>query len=435
MFNNLDDIVCAQKRGKARGITSVCSAHPWVLKAAMSRACTGTATQGENPVLIESTCNQVNQFGGYTGLTPADFAAYVHRLAEESAFPLDKLILGGDHLGPGPWQNEPADCAMQKAANMLRDYVQAGYTKLHLDASMRLGDDDPSRPLDVELSARRTAILTKVAEETLKKVSEPSQGIIILRYVIGSEVPTPGGATEHEEVVSVTKVEDARRTLEVTRGAFHDEGVESAWERVIALVVQPGVEFGDDFVLDYDSAAARGLAGYAGSIPFIYEAHSTDYQSAAALRRLVQDHFAILKVGPGLTFAFREAVFALALMEKEVFPADESSNLIDTLDSAMLADPLHWNKHYHGDERQLTFARKYSLSDRIRYYWAVPQVQSAIGCLLKNLGRKPIPSALISQFLPIQGEKIRNRQIENTPQALILDKVSSVLKAYALACG
>jgi D-tagatose-1,6-bisphosphate aldolase subunit GatZ/KbaZ len=315
---------------------------------------------------------------------------------------------------------------------MLRAYVQAGYTKIHLDTSMKLGDDDPSRPLDVELAARRTAWLAKVAEETIAKIPNPSQG---LRYVIGTEVPTPGGAAMHEENISVTKVEDARRTLEVTRLAFLQEGLEAAWERVIALVVQPGVEFGDDFVLDYNPAAARHLARFAETTSLVYEAHSTDYQGRENLRNLVRDGFAILKVGPALTFAFREAAFALALMEDELLPADKCSHLVEVLDEVMLRQPDHWQKYYHGDEIAQRLARKYSLSDRLRYYWSSPQVQSALAMLLQNLGERPLPQGLLSQYMPGQCEKIRSGQIANTPEAVILDKINSVLEEYAFACG
>jgi len=433
--NFLDEIVRAQKRGEVHGIPSICSAHPWVIKAAMRETLKVSVTF--RVLLIESTCNQVNQFGGYTGLTPAAFVAYVHGLAAGNAFPLGRLILGGDHLGPGPWQNEPAESAMQKAADMLRAYVQAGYTKLHLDASMRLADDDPFRPLDVELIARRTAMLARAAEQTLAKqtlakTSEPSQG---LRYVIGSEVPIPGGATAHEDGVHVTKVEDARRTLELTHAAFLEQGLDSAWERVIALVVQPGVEFGNDFILDYKPAAARYLRRFAETAPFVYEAHSTDYQDSDLLRQLVRDHFAILKVGPALTFAFREAVFALARMEDELLPPAQRSRLVETIDEAMQRDPIHWQGHYHGTPPQIAFSRKYSLSDRIRYYWGSPPVQSALGRLLQNLEEKSLPLTLLSQFMPVQSEKVRSGQIGNTPEALILDKVGSVLVTYSSACA
>jgi D-tagatose-1,6-bisphosphate aldolase subunit GatZ/KbaZ len=427
----LDEIVRAQKRGEGGGIASICSTHPWVLKAAMSRAGTGTTTRGDDPVLVESTCNQVNQFGGYTGMTPAAFVAYAHSLAAENGLPAGRLILGGDHLGPNVWQNEPAASAMQKSADMLRAYVQAGYTKIHLDASMKLGDDNPSGPLDVELAARRLAWLAKVAESTCADLGPDCKP----RYVIGTEVPIPGGATVHEEGVSVTKVEDARRTLEVTRVAFLREGLEAAWERVIALVVQPGVEFGDDFVLDYNPAAARHLRRFAETIPFVYEAHSTDYQKRDDLRDLVRDHFAILKVGPALTFAFREAVFALAMLENELVSAEKRSNLVKVLEEVMTHQPEHWQKYYHGDETAQHLRRKFSRSDRIRYYWSNPRVQSALGRLLQNLREKTLPPTLLSQFMPVQWEKIRSGQIEITPEALILDKINSVLAEYAFACG
>jgi D-tagatose-1,6-bisphosphate aldolase subunit GatZ/KbaZ len=427
--NSLDEIVHGQERGQARGLPAICSAHPWVLKAAMSL---GTASRADTPLLIESTCNQVNQFGGYTGKTPAAFAAYVHHLAAENNFPIERLILGGDHLGPSPWQNEPAASAIQKAGDLVRAYVYAGYTKIHLDASMRLGDDDPTRSLDVDLSTRRTAFLARVAEEALSKVPEPAKG---LRYVIGSEVPIPGGANIHEEGVHVTRVADARRTLELTRVAFIAEGLGSAWEKVIALVVQPGVEFGSDFVLDYNPAAARSLARLAEKLPLVYEAHSTDYQTGDSLRKLVRDHFAILKVGPALTFAFREAVFALAMLENELLPQAQRSHLVETLDKAMQRNPVHWKNYYHGTPRAAAFARKYSLSDRIRYYWGDAQVQSAFERLLQNLRGRPLPQALLSQFMPGQAEKIRSGRIANMPEALILDKIDSVLETYALACG
>jgi D-tagatose-1,6-bisphosphate aldolase subunit GatZ/KbaZ len=433
MSDALDEMLHAQKRGEARGMASICSAHPWVLKTAMHETMKKTLkVPGTFRVLlIESTCNQVNQFGGYTGMPPRDFVAYVHGLAAENAFPLDRLILGGDHLGPSPWQKEPAESAMQKATGMVRDYVQAGYTKIHLDASMRLGDDDPSRLLDEELIARRTARMAQVAENAAARAGTQP----MIRYVIGSEVPIPGGATAHEEGVHVTSVADARRTLELARAALLRLGLGSAWERVIALVVQPGVEYGDDFVLNYQPSRARHLKHFAETTPLVYEAHSTDYQNSASLERLVQDHFAILKVGPALTFAFREAVFALAMLENELLPPGQCSNLVETVDKAMQRDPVHWQGHYHGTPEQIALARKYSLSDRIRYYWPDPQVQSALGRLFRNLAEKPLPLTLVSQFLPGQWEGLRSGRIANTPEALIMDKIGTVLEAYSRACA
>jgi D-tagatose-1,6-bisphosphate aldolase subunit GatZ/KbaZ len=415
------------------------------------------AAQTGAPLLIEATCNQVNQFGGYTGMTPADFVSYVRNLAAQLQPPTSDLrppeiLLGGDHLGPSVWQHEPAEVAMPKAETLVRDYVRAGFTKIHLDASMKLADDDPSRPLDVELSARRAAQLAKAAEDVkfvegqkskvspidLRSFDELRAGssTFDLHYIIGSEVPIPGGAREHEAGAQVTSVANVRETIEVTRAAFRREGLESAWERVIAVVVQPGVEFGDDFVLEYDSVKAADLAKFIETEPnLVYEAHSTDYQTRAALKDLVRDHFVILKVGPGLTFAFREAVFALALMENELISLAERSNIIAALEDAMLRNPQYWQKHYHGDPEQQAFARKYSLSDRIRYYWPDSSVQAAFQKLLANLGQKPLPFSLLSQFAPLEYAQIRNGEIENTAQAVILGRIGAILDDYWTAAS
>jgi D-tagatose-1,6-bisphosphate aldolase subunit GatZ/KbaZ len=418
MCQLLDEIVRAQKRGEARGMASICSAHPWVLK---------TSLRGEAPVLIESTCNQVNQYGGYTGMTPLDFVKLVRKVAAENGFPAEHVLLGGDHLGPSPWQADPHEQAMQRAAQMVRAYVQAGYSKIHLDASMKLGDDDPAHPLELELAAQRTAWLAKAAESVTTSGTAP-------RYIIGSEVPTPGGATCHEQGVRLTTVEDARRTLEVMEAAFTKAGLEAAWERVLALVVQPGVEFGDDFILDYQPTAAGDPARFSETMPIIYEAHSTDYQTRGNLQAMVRDHFAILKVGPALTCAFREAVFSLAMMENELLPVDQRSNLIDTLDEAMRREPIHWKNHYHGDERAVAFARKYSLSDRVRYYWTDPRVQAALKRLFANLN-DPLPLSLISQFLPEMVARMRSGKIPSTAGQIVFERIRSVLDDYDFACG
>jgi D-tagatose-1,6-bisphosphate aldolase subunit GatZ/KbaZ len=386
------------------------------------------ALRNDTQVLIESTCNQVNQFGGYTGMKPADFVAYVGGMAEGMGFPSGKIILGGDHLGPNVWQHEPAESALAKSRQLIRDYVAAGYCKIHLDTSMKLGDD-PSEQLSIEMIARRAAELAQVSERSFLESGRD----IAPRYVIGTEVPIPGGAQEKEDLFQVTDVQDARETLATTQRAFYDLGLESAWERVIAVVVQPGVEFGNDFVIDYDRTLAKELSDFIEDQPVVYEAHSTDYQLPIALGQMVADHFAILKVGPALTFAFREAIFGLALIENELFPTEERSNLIEVLDQAMLAQPGYWEKHYHGNATAQANARKYSFSDRSRYYWPVSDVQTASQRLIANLGKDPIPLTLLSQYLPAQYENIRAGLIRNDPLAIIQDRLFSRLDVYRLA--
>lgn len=419
----IDEVVSAQKKGEARGIYSVCSAHPTVVRASLAHA-----LENGTYALVESTCNQVNQFGGYTGMRPGDFRSFLGEMARRLDFPPERLILGGDHLGPEVWQDEPVEIAMAKACVLVRDYVLAGYLKIHLDASMKL-KGDPAGPLSREIAAMRSAELAQAAEEAHARRGFGEAP----RYVIGTEVPIPGGARQKEDHVSVTRVSDVEATIEVSRQAFVEKGLESAWERVIALVVQPGVEFGDDFIQEYDQKGAADLSNFIEKESLVFEAHSTDYQTRECLRQMVGDHFAILKVGPALTFAYREAVFALAMMENELYPGGERSNLIKVLDQVMLEHPKHWAKYYPGDRRTKHFARKYSYSDRCRYYWLDPTIQAALRKLMRNLGKATIPLSLVSQYLPEQYKRIREGRLENKPQEIIWDKIRDVLDDYQSA--
>ncbi len=427
----LVEIVSAQKRGVARGVFSICSAHPVVLQAAFEQA-----REDGSTVLVESTSNQVNQEGGYTGARPAEFVAFVSRLAREAGMPEDRVVLGGDHLGPNPWTALGVRLAMSRAAEMVRDYVRAGYAKVHLDASMRCADD-PLGPLADTVAAARTADLAAAAEAA---AAERAPGLPLPLYVIGTEVPPPGGQAGEHEGPLVTRVEDAGRGLDLTREAFARRGLDRAWRRVIAQVVQPGVEFGDEVVYPYRREAAADLRSFSeGRDGLVFEAHSTDYQAEDALRALVEDHFAILKVGPELTFALREAVFALEGVERELLERrapDRLSGLRQALDRAMTKDPRHWRAyHGDGDEESLRLRRHFSLSDRVRYFWPVPEVQEAVRRLFANLDAERLPRGLVSQYLPDAVGAAEAGPPDGRAARLARLHVRRVLARYARACG
>jgi D-tagatose-1,6-bisphosphate aldolase subunit GatZ/KbaZ len=420
-------------RGSAVGVFSICSANRYVLEAGMLQA-----RRDDNLAVIESTSNQVNQFGGYTGQTPAQFASYVGEIAAAMNFPRERIVLGGDHLGPHPWRAEGLSSAMTKATALVRACVLAGYIKIHLDASMRLAGDagDLLSPLADEIVSSRAADLCRAAEDAYGELPPGSPKPL---YVIGTEVPIPGGELLDAQAPETTRAEDVAKSVHLARQAFEIRGLQSAWERVIAVVVQPGVEFGDSVVFSYAPDKARELSQFAGKQwQGVYEAHSTDYQSSEALREMVRDHFAILKVGPWLTFAFREAVFGLAAVEQEWLSDRKGiviSRVRESLEEAMLANPQYWRSYYRGDDAALRLARKYSYSDRSRYYWPQPIVAAALQRLLANLNAYPAPVSLLSQYLPNQSAALRTRAISNHPVELIHGKILEVIDQYAYACG
>ncbi|HGY55181.1 MAG TPA: tagatose-bisphosphate aldolase [Caldithrix abyssi] len=423
-------VIERNKKNGNVGISSICSANYYVLSAAMKRS-----KKDGQPLLIEATSNQVDQYGGYTGMKPDDFKKYIYSIANELQLPADRLILGGDHLGPNRWQEEPAIDAMSKAKVQIMSYVQAGFRKIHLDASMPLQGDTKkdNMPLEIELVADRTAELCAAAEEAAKDAETKPF------YVIGTDVPIPGGALTSHEDIRITPVHEVEETIKATRSAFEERGLTDAWQRVIALVAQPGVEFSDTAVFEYRKDKAQPLKEKIKEYPAIaYEAHSTDYQKKEDLRHMVNDHFAILKVGPWLTYAFREAVFALAFIEKEMltgYASVQLSQLEETIENVMLWKPDYWKKHYHGNEVEQRLARRYSLSDRIRYYWPQKEIQEALNQLFENLTTYKPSLSLLSQYLPLQYEAIRAGEIGNNPLDIVLHKIDLVLQKYIYACG
>lgn len=425
----LKGILLDNRHSGVGGVYSVCSAHPSVLDAALRK----TAEHG-GVVLVESTSSQVNQEGGYTGQNPQAFAEIIRSGAKSAGLREDQLVLGGDHLGPFPWRNEDASIAMEKAYQLVGACVLAGYQKIHLDASMACADDSQN-PLDPHVVAERAAVLAEAAESAYAKLPGGSDRPV---YVIGTEVPVPGGETAAGDPPAVTTSDHLADTLEAFRAAFAERGLSAAWGRVIALVVQPGVEFGDDIVFPYERAKARQLsAALPNDLDIVYEAHSTDYQPEAALREMVGDHFAILKVGPALTFAYREAIFALSAIERELLAGDKSVQLSEVpaaLESAMLRNPKYWRAYYQGDEAQLRFSRAYSYSDRCRYYWPDETVQKEVERLLANLKDESLPPTIISQYLPREYEEFRAGTISARPVDLIRSHIGAVLRRYASAC-
>ncbi len=428
----LNDIGPMQRRGIAAGVVSICSSESHVIETAMQ-----TAGRRNIFLIIESTCNQVNQFGGYVGMTPSDFTSYIHGIARKTGYPEAMLLIGGDHLGPYPWRREPAHSAMEKAKTLVGDCVRAGYGKIHLDCGMPLGDDPAGAAfVDPETSARRSVTLCRAAEAA-RSEAQRSSGFPL--YVIGAEAPIPGGSLSAPGTVPVTESEEIERFLDICRKMFHREGLGDAWDRVAAIVVQPGIDFGPDGFVQYDPGRAARLSAYHQNLPgkMTYEIHSTDFQMQSSLSKLVSDHFALLKTGPVLSFAFREAIFGLARIEEELFARKRGirlSGIMDVIDREMTAYPEHWHFHISPDDENARIHRLYGFMDRVRYYWKNPDIQMALRTLKANL-ETPLPLCLVSQYLPESFEDAAAGTLPAKASFLIQNRITRSLTPYFTACG
>lgn len=424
--DSLRKLLERNKGGEDVGIYSVCSAHPLVIEASMLQA-----LEDHTYLLIEATSNQVDQFGGYTGMTPEDFREFVYGIADEVRFPRERIILGGDHLGPNRWQKEEPSQAMAKAEDLVRAYVRAGYTKIHLDCSMSCAGD--TVPVTDEVAASRAARLLQAAQEESNKLNSD----IDISYVIGTEVPVPGGAHETLGALIPTSSEAAVATINAHKKAFRSRGIGDAWDLVVAMVVQPAVEFDHIQVIDYISENTKDLRmALEDEKNLVFEAHSTDYQTREGLRDLVKDHWAILKVGPGLTFNLREGLFALSEIE-DILIEDNGvrSNLQAVIEEVMLSEPNYWASYYEGTPQEQLIARKFSYSDRLRYYLPHEKIVAAIELMFENLNRVSIPEPLISQYMPKQFDRVREGLLAPTPKDLVMDRVRDALRPYSFACG
>ena len=417
-----------RKEGRSVGVYSACSANRFVIEAVLEKAYeTGTCA------LIEATANQVNQYGGYTGMKPADFAAFVYDAAKQLGVPAKTIVLGGDHLGPLTWQNEDEDSAMEKSEELVRQYVLAGFTKIHLDTSMRLANDAKAARLPDTVIARRAARLAAACEETYAQMCAAQPNVPAPVYVIGSEVPVPGGAHENGEEICVTTPEQFEETYTTFQREFMARGLGGAFERIIGVVVQPGVEFSDNTVTEYSRVAAKSLCARLKKYPgIVFEGHSTDYQTRAGLKQMVEDGIAILKVGPALTYALRQALFALGDVENELLAGKGTalSSFRAVLENAMLENPIYWQKYYQGDA---ALKRKYSYSDRCRYYLPEKEVANAIDVLLKNLNAADIPLSVLGQYMPLQYTYIREKRLQMDARAILKSRVKDYIDDYLFA--
>lgn len=426
------DMMRKRQNGQHAGIFSVCSSSGLVLEATF-----GCMKGTGYPVLIESTANQVNQFGGYTGMKPADFRHYVENIAYQCGFPAENIMLGGDHLGPLTWKDKPEAEAMPLAQQLVADYVRAGFDKIHLDTSMKLADDDPDAPLADDVIARRGAQLCAVAEKAHAECAAAGTRQSPPVYVIGSEVPVPGGPQHEIDTLSPTSPDACRASIAAFRAAFAAEGITGAWQRVVAFVVQPGVEFTGTEVFYYDSPAAAKLLAVLREEPgLVFEGHSTDYQTGACLYQMVADGIAILKVGPALTHAQREALWALEETEKALRTGSTFlSGYMAANEHAMLSEPSQWSNHYHGAPLEQAFLRQFSFHDRARYYSGTPEVVQGTARLFENLEGVKIPLPVISRFFPLQFPRVQQGLVEPYAPALVQDYIACRLSDYVKAAG
>lgn len=416
-----------QVNGKSKAIASFCTANRACIEAILLHyKCKN------KPVLIEATSNQVNQYGGYTGMRPQDYKDMVYELAYRVGFDEKLIMLGGDHLGPLPWKGMNESEAMVNAKELVSEFVLAGYEKIHLDTSIKLASDTDN--LTNKIIAKRGVELYKTAMDVWHKMLEKGQKTIKPKFIIGSEVP-PAGGSQDGSPVRVTSATDLVDTLKAYQDAFIEEGIVDAFDSIVAVVVQPGVEFGGFTVRQYCRNEAKGLCEVLKKYPHLcFEGHSTDFQWRKNLREMAEDGVKILKVGPAITYAYREALFKLAWIENQIVSdKTKRSNFCEILDTVMCENPVNWERYYTGSTQETLMQRKYSFLDRCRYYLNNPKVSEAIVRLKKNIDYYGLNPGLIHLAFRNQYDRLYSKGEICNSESLINDYISMQIEDYDYA--
>lgn len=425
--NEISNCLNLKRKGVSKAIASFCTANKACIEAILCHY-----KGRKQPVLIEATSNQVNQFGGYTGMKPVDYKKMVYEIADRVGFDKSFIMLGGDHLGPLPWKGKNESEAMNNAKELVREFVLAGYEKIHLDTSIKLKSDEGH--LTDKIIAKRGVELYKTAIEAWHENLKTNKEAIKPKFIIGSEVP-PAGGSQDGSPVRVTSAKDLINTIRAYEEAFSREGITDAFDSVVAVVVQPGVEFGSFTVRQYCREEATELCQVLEKYPHLcFEGHSTDFQWKENLRNMAEDGVKILKVGPAITYAYREALFKLAWFEDQiVFDKSKRSNFCEVLDEVMCEEPKNWEKYYTGSTQETLMQRKYSYLDRCRYYFGDSRVQDAITCLKKNVDYYGLNPGVIHLSFRTQYDRLYARGEICNAENLIKDYISMQIEDYDFA--
>lgn len=407
-------------------IPSFCVANPFVITAVLNHY----LHKDVKHVLFEATSNQVNHLGGYTGMSPLEYKNMVLGLAKTMNFPLNKILFGGDHLGPLPFKNLKEEDAMREAERTVESYVLAGYEKIHIDTSMLLGDE---KVLSKTTVTKRGSRLILVAERAFNEYKKIFPSAIHPVYVIGSEVPPAGGKARDDKTLEITSYNEVLEILDSYKEEFKKKNLSHIWDYVLGVVIQPGVEFGNSEVDHFISDNVDERIKEFRTEGICFEAHSTDYQSKAELCELVSNNFVILKVGPALTKSLTEALLKLDCLSSQLGVMSISNkSFTSTLREAMLHQPKNWDKYYESDDDKVLL---YSLLDRSRYYLSSPEVELSIRTLLSSFGSRiseAVPAGLLRYYFPTQFQRLVWEEV--SARDIVNDYISCQIEDYDVAC-
>ena len=388
-------------------LPSFCSSNFDVLKSIMI-----FAKYQNFPVLIESTSNQVNQYGGYSGLKPFQFEKKIRRLAKFIKLNNKSLMIGGDHLGPLPWKDLDEATAMKNSKKLVKDCLKAKYKKIHIDTAIICRGE---KKID-----RHTVI--QRCDEILSVFSKKDFDNVFL--VIGTEVPFAGGG--HTIKSSPTTFESIKEEIDLYSTILKKK-------KKFALVIEPGIGFGNFSVIQAKLKNFGKRLIFSKKNNFVYEAHSSDYQKISSLKKLVKNNFKFLKIGPELTYFYAKSIFKMEEFEKKIYK-NNFSNIKNIILKEMKNNNSYWIDYYKAKKKKLDNLKFNSYLDRLRYYWSSKNILNSKKKLFININK--INKKKFIRYTDFKKKDfiLKEKLKLNNSEFIIYKSIEPILKRYYSAC-
>ena len=367
------------------------------------------------PCLIECTSNQVNQFGGYIKKTPKEFSNLIFKIARTIKLNKKNIFLGGDHLGPLPWNNKNSNLAIKNSIELINNYISNKFCKIHIDTSVQCKND---KVFNSQIKFDRT-------KKILKKIKLKKKSNIF--YVVGSEVPISG--SDKKKLLKPTSIYTIKKDSNIFSELLFKK---SCKKKNFGLVIEVGMKYMDKYIQKPNLKNFLQKKNFSLKNNFIYEAHSTDFQSINTLKKLVNNNFKFLKVGPELTYLYSRSLLLMQKIEKH-FIEKNKSNFNENLIQEMLKNNKYWINFYEKNNYNQFLNSKY---DRSRYYLGTKKVKNSIGKLRLNINNLNL-TKLIKKFTHTSSNtilKLKKNKLNNF-EILNFIFISRSLAKYYRACG
>jgi tagatose-1,6-bisphosphate aldolase non-catalytic subunit AgaZ/GatZ len=338
------------------------------------RASIRAAKRNNAPIKFAATLNQVDQDGGYTGMTQRQFVEVIRSEAARMHF-TGPVIIAVDHGGPWLRDNQREEkWSLQETMDWVKksfsDAIDAGYDLLHVDPTVDI-QLPPGKILPISVVTDRTVELISHCERYREQAGRPP-----VSYEVGTE-EVHGGLAD---------LGVFREFLRLLSSGLEKAGCKGVWPCFV--VGKVGTDLHTTL---FDPETALKLVSIAGEYGSLIKGHYTDNVENPG--DYPATGMGAANVGPEFTEREYDALMELDRLEAGLVSEGKlqaPSGIKEALWSAVVGSG-RWTKWVQGDERADDFStisperQLWLVKTGCRYIWEDRQVTAAREALYRNL--------------------------------------------------